>query len=170
MSIKKQGKLFFLFAVLFGCLTGMAADDASLLVKTWKLADLRYSVPAVRNLPPDVVKAINDMKKGFTLTYRADGTYTSAMNGAALSGKWKYIADSSRLSVITEGGMKKEYTVTQLTRDTFSFITREGKEDTEFVMVPAKASANIPLWIVIGGAIVLAVSAFVVYRERGNKT
>ncbi len=109
------------------------------------------------------------MKKGFTLTYRADGTYTAAMDNNLLGGKWQYSADSALLSVVTTSGDKKDYKVVQLTSDTFAFITREGKEDTEFVMVPADGKRSNWIWIAIGATLILAVSGFIAYRGKSTK-
>ena len=166
MSIKKQGKLFFLFAALLVFLDSSADGNQSLLTRTWKLEDLRYSTPIAKQFRPDVDKAVNDMRKDFTLTYRSDGTYTAMMSGKALNGKWKYYADSAKLSVVTDQGVQEDYKVVQLSDDTFAFKKREAKQEIEFVMVPASRSGA--MWIGFGAiaVLVLGASAFFAYRGR----
>jgi len=128
---------FCLPVLLLISLTG-CEDKASMLVKSWKLVDLKYTTEIPKGMQPTIDRSVNDLKDNFTLTYNADGTYNTKMKDQVLEGKWKMNWNSSKISCETDRGETKEYTIVNLTDDKFEFEAMEGKDKVIFVMEAAK--------------------------------
>lgn len=113
-------------------------DKSPMLVRTWKLQDLKYTHEVPKEMQGTIDQSVNQLKQSFLLTYNADGTYSTKMGDNTLQGKWQLNWNSSKITSTTRQGDVKEYTVVDLSNDKFSFEATEGKEKVIFVMVPAK--------------------------------
>ena len=135
--MRKQFKsIFFLLGII---IISMAScqDKANALVRSWKLEDLQYTKQIPDALKPTIQKSINDLKQSFVITYNADGTYQTKMKDQLLNGTWKLNYNSSKISVVTDGGQSKEYTILKLTPSSYSFKADENGQEVVFVMIPA---------------------------------
>jgi hypothetical protein len=113
-------------------------DKASMLVKSWKLEDLKYNTTVPKEMQPAVDKSINDLKSDFVLTYNADGTYSTKMKDQVLEGKWKLNWNSSKIICETDRGETIEYNVLTLSEDKFEFEAMQGKDKAIFTMSAIK--------------------------------
>ncbi len=139
-KFKVMGKQFkSLFLLLGVIIISMAScqDKSNALVRSWKLEDLQYTKKIPESLKPTIQKSIDDLKKSFVITYNADGTYITQMNQQTLHGTWKLNYSSSKISVVTDGGQSKDYTILKLTPSSYSFKADENGQEVVFVMVPA---------------------------------
>lgn len=129
-----QGKLFFLLSLLMlaGC-----KDKSSLLVKTWKLDDMRYTRKLSPQLQATINNSIKEMRENVRLTYYSDGTFRTKLKSNELHGTWKFNWNSSKLTTTDDGGQTKTYTVDELSDNKFVFEAMEEQEKVTFVMVPA---------------------------------
>ena len=89
-------------------------------------------------MQPAIDNSVNEMKKSFRITYNADGTYITQMNGQSLKGTWKMNWSSSKMTSIASDGASKNFKIVELTEDKFFFEADEGGEKVIFEMVPAK--------------------------------
>ncbi len=113
-------------------------DKSTALVRSWKLKDMHLTRQVPDLLKPTIDKAIDDMKKSnYVITYNPDGTYTTQMNNHVLKGKWKLNFNSSKISVETDNGQSKDYSIIKLTTSEYSFKTNENGQDVVFEMIPA---------------------------------
>lgn len=108
-----------------------------MLTKTWKIEDLKYPTEIPNGLQETIQNSVNEMKKNFTLTYNADGTYITKMGDQTLRGKWKLNWNSSKITSTTEAGESKDFKVRTLDDAHFEFETQEGEGTVIFVMIPA---------------------------------
>src|SRR5579862_2504643 len=119
--------------LLAGC-----EDKSRLLVRTWKLDDFKYNTPVPKGLRETIDRSLDRMKDKFTLTYYADGTFTSKVDSNQIHGTWKLNAGSSIITSENDKGQKTDYHIVELTPQHFTFEAQEGKSTVIFVMVPAK--------------------------------
>lgn len=113
-----------------------------MLAKTWRIEDLKYPTEVPANLQPTITNSVNEMKKSFTLTYNADGTYVTKLNEQQLRGKWKLNWNSGKITSTSESGESKDFKIRTLTDDQFEFETQEGEGTVIFVMVPADKATD----------------------------
>lgn len=130
----KYGLLFFVFVLLQSC----GADKTSLLARTWKISELKYSREVPEAMRASIQTEIDRLKSGYTITYNADKTYQALMDGAATSGKWSLNFNSSKITSTGPDGKAVEYRILELSDARFSFEAIEGGEKVIFVMVPAQ--------------------------------
>ena len=134
----KQCKSIF---VLFGLLLITMAscqDKADALTRSWKLQDLRLTKEVPGSLKPTIQKSIDDIKKNsFTITYSPDGTYSTQMRKQVLHGTWKLNFNSSKITSVPEVGPSEDFTILELTPNSFQFKAIENGQEVIFVMVPA---------------------------------
>ena len=133
----KQFKSLFLLLGVIIISMASCQDKSNALVRSWKLEDLQYTKKIPESLKPTIQKSIDDLKKSFVITYSADGTYITQMNQQTLHGTWKLNYSSSKISVVTDGGQSKDYTILKLTPSSYSFKADENGQEVVFVMVPA---------------------------------
>ena len=133
----KQFKSIFLLLGLVLITMASCQDKSTALVRSWKLQDLRYTKKIPDMMKPTIEKSINELKKSFVITYNADGTYYTQMNDKTLHGKWKLNFNSSKISVVTDGGQAKDYTIMELNPSSYQFKADENGQEVIFVMVPA---------------------------------
>lgn len=127
-----------LFGMMFSwSLTG-CQDKSNLLVKTWKLDDLRYTKEIPKDMMPQIQASINQMKNAFTLTYYIDGTYETSMQEQLVKGTWKLNWNNTKIRSTSSAGDMKDYTILKLTDDEYEFKAMEGNEEVIFVMKAAK--------------------------------
>jgi len=136
-KMAKQSKSIFLLLGLLLITMASCQDKTSALIRTWKLQDLRYTKTIPASLQPTIQKSIDDLKKSFIISYSPDGTYMTQMNNQTLHGTWKLNYNSSKISVVTDNGQAKEYTIVELTPESYKFKAEEGGQEVVFVMVPA---------------------------------
>lgn len=117
------------------------SDKTAVLTKTWKIEDLKYPTEVPAALQETIKNTVNEMKKSFTITYNADGTYVTKVDDKTLRGKWKLNWNSSKITSTTENGESKDFKVRQLDDTHFEFETQEGEGTVIFVMIPANNSA-----------------------------
>jgi hypothetical protein len=134
----KQSKQVFLFAALVLLLMTGCRDKSNLLVNTWTVSDLKYTSEVPKEMQGTVNESIEKIKKSFRLTYNADGTYNTQMNGQVLKGKWKMNWNSSKITSTTDNGITKDFKIIELKEDKFSFEADEAGEQVTFIMIPAK--------------------------------
>jgi hypothetical protein len=134
----KQGKSIFLLLAMALMLLSGCTDKSPALVKTWKMQDFKYSREIPKDMQPAIDRSLNEMRNSFSLTYNADGTYTTKMNNNVLHGKWKLNWNSSKITSTTAQGEQKDYSIIELTDSKLSFEAMEGKDNVIFVMVAAK--------------------------------
>ena len=134
----KRGKSVIWAVIALLMLLTSCKDKSSMLVKTWKLQDLKYTREVPKDMQAMIQQSLNELKSNFTLTYNADGTYTSKMKDNVMQGKWKLNWNSTAVTSVTNEGVEKQYSVIELTDNAYSFEAVEGKEKVIFVMIPAK--------------------------------
>ena len=134
----KQGKSIFLLSAIALMLLAGCADKSSLLIRTWKMQDLKYSRQVPKDMQPAIDRSLNEMRSSFSLTYNADGTYTTKMNNNVLQGKWKLNWNSTKINTVNDKGEQKDYSIVELTDNRLSFEAIEGNDKVTFVMVAAK--------------------------------
>jgi len=128
--------IFLLLGLVLISLAG-CQDKTQALIRSWKLQDLRYTKKIPDALKPTIEKSINDLKKSFVITYSPDGTYITQMNQRTLHGTWKLNYNSSKISVVTDNGQSKDYSIIELTPGKYSFKANEDGQEVIFVMEPA---------------------------------
>lgn len=109
-----------------------------MLLKSWKVENLKYTKEVPEDLKPAIEHQINEMRKNFLLTYNADGTYTTTLNNQNLQGKWKLNWNSTKIETTSSQGEVKDFTIEELTDKTFHFKVMEGKEEVIFLMVASE--------------------------------
>lgn len=125
--------------VLFGLFVLSSCKNKSqMLLKSWKVENLKYTKEVPEDLKPAIEHQINEMRKNFLLTYNADGTYTTTLNNQNLQGKWKLNWNSTKIETTSSQGEVKDFTIEELTDKTFHFKVMEGKEEVTFLMVAAE--------------------------------
>lgn len=135
MKIVKQGKLLPLALVMLLLLTG-CKSKSDLLVKTWRLQGLSYSTSVPEEKQAQVDRVVEEMRHSFRITYFADGTYLTHINGMDLKGSWKLNWNSSKITAKQENGNIIDYTIEELTADNLKFKADDGHEEMVFDMVP----------------------------------
>lgn len=125
-------------AVLF-LLTGCKDDKKKLLVKTWKIEDIKVSteIPADQKQFFDAMLA--QMKQFLRLTYSADGTYNSEFMGKTNKGKWKLNEKQDEITAEDESGKPMKYKIISLTKDRYEYVTMDEAQPITFVLVPGEA-------------------------------
>jgi hypothetical protein len=135
MKIVKQMKLPL---ILLGVLLMQACTNKSgLLIKSWRIEDLKYSEELSPDLRANVDNWIKEMKSSFKLTYNADGTYTTVLNDHTMKGTWKMNWNATKITSTGADGAPKEFKILELTDSKYAFETEEGKSKVTFVMIPA---------------------------------
>jgi major membrane immunogen (membrane-anchored lipoprotein) len=135
MKIVKQGKLLPLALVMLLLLTG-CKNKSDLLVKTWRLQGLSYSTSVPEEKQAQVDRVVEEMRHSFRITYFADGTYLTHINGMDLKGSWKLNWNSSKITAKQDNGNIIDYTIEELTADNLKFKADDGHEEMVFDMVP----------------------------------
>lgn len=135
MKIVKQGKLLPLAFVMLLLLTG-CKNKSDLLVKTWRLQGLSYSTSVPEEKQAQVDRVVEEMRHSFRITYFADGTYLTHINGMDLKGSWKLNWNSSKITAKQDNGNIIDYTIEELTADNLKFKADDGHEEMVFDMVP----------------------------------
>jgi hypothetical protein len=134
----KQSKQVFLLIGIALLLMMGCRDKSKLLVNTWTVNDLKYTSEIPEDMQATIDQSIENMKKSFRLTYNADGTYLTQMNDQILKGKWQMNWNSSKISSTGDNGIKKDFKILELTKNTFSFEADEGGQKVIFIMIPAE--------------------------------
>ncbi|MBL0308591.1 MAG: hypothetical protein IPP77_02555 [Bacteroidetes bacterium] len=137
MKIRNPVTVFFTALLCCWILSG-CADKSNLLVKTWKLEDLRYTREIPTDMLPAIQASISQMKNVFTLTYYADGTYETHMQEQLVKGTWKLNWNNTKIHSTTKTGESNDYTILKLNNKEFEFKAREGTEEVIFVMKASK--------------------------------
>lgn len=137
MKIAKPVIVISLVMVFMALLTG-CQDKSALLVKTWKLQDLRYTREIPVDMMPQIQASINQMKNVFSLTYYIDGTYETTMQEQLVKGTWKLNWNNTKIRATSSGGDSKDYTILKLTEEEFELKAMEGNEEVIFVMKAGK--------------------------------
>ncbi len=137
VKMLKQCKLIFvLCGVLLISLAG-CQDKADVLTRTWKLQDLRYTKKIPDLMKPTIQQSIDALKKSYVISYSPDGTFAAQMNDKSIHGTWKLNYNSSKISVETDNGQKKDFKILELTASSYSFVANENGQEVIFVMIPA---------------------------------
>ena len=134
--LKQSKSVFLLLGLIIMCLAS-CQDKSTALVRSWKLEDLRYTKTIPDLMKPTIQRSIDEMKKSFVISYSPDGTYTTQVKQQTLHGTWKLNFNSSKISVVTDGGQSKDYTILELNPSSYSFKAVENGQEVIFVMVPA---------------------------------
>ncbi len=113
-------------------------DKSKMLLKTWRVENLQYSRPVPEDMKPAIENQIAEMRKNFLLTYNADGTYNTVMSNQTMQGKWKLNWNNSKIISTASNGETKDFTIMELTDNTFHFKANEGGEEVVFLMVAEK--------------------------------
>ncbi|MFM2306407.1 MAG: hypothetical protein RLZZ367_1076 [Bacteroidota bacterium] len=135
MKIAKQGKVL-VFASLILMLLAGCKNKSDLLVKTWRLQGLSYSTSVAEDKQAQIDRTVEEMRNSFRITYHADGTYLTHINGMELQGKWKLNWNSTKIIATQESGNAIEYTIEELTADNLKFKADDGHEELVFDMIP----------------------------------
>ncbi len=114
------------------------SNKSKLLAKTWMINNLKYTKEIPKEMQPTIDNSVNEMRQAFRITYNADGTYNTKMNGQSLKGTWKMNWNSTKMTSIASDGSSKDFKIVELTEDKFFFEADEGGEKVIFEMVPAK--------------------------------
>ena len=117
------------------------------MARTWKIQDIKLSKEVPQEAKAFFDKMLEDMKANLRLTYKADGNYEAAFNGRVTKGKWELDKDEKVMTATDENGKKVVYTISELTKDKFVYVTSEGQESATFILVPGEplaASAQQP--------------------------
>lgn len=137
MYLPKQRIFFFLSIIFFSLLASCGQNKASLLTKTWKINDLKYTQEIPESMQPTITNWINEMRQSFTITYNANGTYYTKLKDQKLEGKWKLNWSSSSITSTAHDGTVKTFHIKELTTDKFVFEAEEAGEKVIFEMIPA---------------------------------
>ena len=133
----KQFKVIFLSVGIVLMSLASCQDKSTALVRSWKLQDLKYTKKIPDMMKPTIQRSIDEMKKSFVISYSPDGSYTTIMGNKTMHGTWKLNFNSSKISVVTEGGQTVDYTIVQLSPSSYSFKAIENGQEVVFEMVPA---------------------------------
>jgi hypothetical protein len=133
----KQSKAIFLLLSIVLMSLASCQDKSNALVRTWKLQDLKYTKKIPDMMKPTIQRSIDEMKKSFVISYSPNGTYTTQMGNKTMQGTWKLNFNSSKISVVTEGGQTVDYNIVQLNPSSYSFKAVENGQEVIFEMVPA---------------------------------
>jgi hypothetical protein len=132
MSIK-YSIMFIALLALLSC----GADKSSLLVRTWKVKDLKYSQEVPEAMRPTIQHEIERLRKSYTITYNADKTYKALMDGTPTLGKWSLNFNSTKITSIGPDGKAVEYKILELTDKNFTFEAIEAGQKVIFILEPA---------------------------------
>jgi hypothetical protein len=100
--------------------------------------NLKYSKEVPAQMQPQIDKSVEELRKSFRLTYKADGTYNTTNNNQTLTGTWKLNWNSSTITSTSGNNEQKDFRIVELTENKFTFKAIEGGEEVTFEMVPAK--------------------------------
>lgn len=137
MKLAMPIKYVTIVAVFLLLLQSCGQNKSAELSRTWKIKDLKYTQEVPEALKPTITAWIAQMHDAFTITYNANGTYTTQLKEQKLEGKWKLNWNSSTLTSTSNDGKLKTYQVKELTSDSFIFEAEEGGEKVIFEMIPA---------------------------------
>jgi uncharacterized membrane protein YukC len=112
-------------------------DKSTALVRSWKLQNLKYTKNIPESMKPTIQRSIDEMKKSFVISYSPDGSYVTQMKDKAMHGTWKLNFNSSKISVVSEGGKAIDYSIVELNPSTYTFKAIENGQEVIFEMVPA---------------------------------
>lgn len=124
--------------MLLMALQACGGDKSKLLLKTWRIENLRYSQEVPPELKPQVDGWVSKMKDEFSLTYYKDGTYTTNLRDQKMKGTWKMGLTGNTITSTGSDGVPKDFKVVKLTDKEFTFETTEGDQKVIFDMVPAE--------------------------------
>jgi hypothetical protein len=135
--IKQCRAVFLLLGVVLMSLSS-CQDKSDALVRSWKLENLKYTKKIPDMMKPTIDRSIAEMKKSFVISYMPNGTYTTQMGPKTMQGTWKLNFNSSKISVVTEGGQSVDYTIITLNPSSYSFKAMENGQEVIFEMVPTE--------------------------------
>ncbi len=138
MNISKAS--LFCLTIVFVALTTLSSctDKSKLVVGTWRIDDLKYKEAVAPELKPVTDNWVNMMKTSYTITYRADGTYTATLNNQPVDGKWKLNWNSTAMTSTGPDNQPKTFQVQELDNEKFEFRVDEGGQEVIFTMVRKK--------------------------------
>jgi len=128
------------FSILFVTILFLSScsDKSKMLLKSWRVENLQYSREIPEEMKPTIEAQVAEMRKNFLLTYNADGTYTTVLSNQTMIGKWKLNWNNSKITSTAANGEKKDFTILELTENTYHFKAIEGGEEVIFLMVAEK--------------------------------
>ncbi|MFN8288561.1 MAG: hypothetical protein U0V74_17530 [Chitinophagales bacterium] len=135
MNISKSS-LFSLVILFFALSTITSCTDKSkLVVGTWRIEDLKYKEAVTPEMKPVTDNWVNMMKSSYSITYRADGTYTATLNNSPAEGKWKLNWNSTAMTSTGPDNQPKTFQVEELDNEKFAFRVDENGQEVTFVLV-----------------------------------
>lgn len=138
--MKKINAPAFFFLALFFLLSiqSCGTSKEKLLLRTWRLENLKYTKEVPPALQPTIDRQIEVMKQSFRLTYNADGTYNTLNGDQKMVGKWKLNWSSSEITSTDDAGVTVVFKIKTLTENNFDFEAIVDKEKVIFMMIPEK--------------------------------
>lgn len=118
-------------------LQSCANDKSPLLIKKWKLNDLKYTREIPEDMRPAIQQRIDILKQTYTIEYFADKTYMAGAGENLMKGTWKLNNTSTKIYSTGSDNIQREYKILELNDKEFSFEAIEGGEKVVFVLVPA---------------------------------
>ncbi len=121
-------------------------SKSNLLVGTWRIESLKYE----EELPAEMQTAVNSwvksMEESYSITYRADGTFTATSAGQSTEGKWNLNWNNTQISNTGPDGKERNFEIVELNPGKFIFKVSEETQGTDgkksqvviFAMVPKK--------------------------------
>ena len=138
MRLVQQYKHVIFFVGFLMVLQSCSNDKSQLLVRQWKLADIKQSSEVPAEMKDGIDKSVKALKDDMLLTYYADGTYSTQFHGEEIKGKWKLNMNSTTLTSKQDGGQPQEWDIKELTAKSFICETNLGKGIITYVWQSVK--------------------------------
>lgn len=146
MKIKSAVKIACFLLLLASAGLQSCKSKSNLLVGTWRIESLKYE----EELPAEMQTAVNtwvqSMEENYSITYRADGTFTATSAGQSTEGKWHLNWNNTQISNTGPDGKERNFEIVELNPGKFVFKVTEETQSAEgkksqvviFAMVPKK--------------------------------
>lgn len=146
MKMKSAVKIACFLLLLASATLQSCQSKAKLLVGTWRIESLKYE----EELPAEMQVAVNNwvksMEESYSITYKADGTFTATSAGQSTEGKWHLNWNNTQISNTGPDGKERNFEIVELSADKFVFKVSEETQSTTgkksqvviFAMVPKK--------------------------------
>jgi|GEM_PF-4251258 hypothetical protein len=124
---------FIAMVLLFdSCKQQQSPDE--LIVKTWKLSNIKYEREISEDVKPIIEAQIQALRETFRLEYKADKTYHSH-SVKDETGKWQLNADSMLLKHI-DSNYTQTYKIELITNDSLHLKTTLQTETITLQLIP----------------------------------
>jgi len=137
--MKRVKTLSILSLTVLFLLPGCKDDKAKLIVRIWKIEDIKVSAEIPEEQKQFFDAMLAQMKEFLRLTYNADGTYISDFMGKTNKGKWKMNDKQDEITAEDDSGKPMKYKIISLTKDRYEYVTMDEAQPITFVLVPGEA-------------------------------